>query len=69
MKSYNIYIDKINNYKQQGFNYNKIKKDFYSSREASLFKLKKIDNEFSLVIGRLDKWKDLKREKSVVLAW
>jgi len=32
---------------------------FYKSREASLFKLKGIDNEISIKIGELKEWKDL----------
>lgn len=32
---------------------------FYQSREASLFKLKGINNEFSIKIGELKDWKDL----------
>ena len=39
----------------------KIEDKFYDSREASLFKLKKIDNRFSIIIGRLDEWKELKK--------
>ena len=41
---------------------NEIKKmieGFYKSREASLFKLKGIDNEISIKIGELKEWKDL----------
>ncbi len=34
---------------------------FYHSREASLFKLKNIRNEFNIKIGRLEEWKDLER--------
>jgi len=36
-----------------------IEKQFYQSREASLFKLKGIDNEFSIKIGKLNEWKEL----------
>ncbi|MBI2105511.1 nucleotidyltransferase domain-containing protein [Candidatus Woesearchaeota archaeon] len=39
----------------------KLEKEFYQSREASLFKLKNIDNEFSIKIGKLEEWKDLQR--------
>ena len=39
----------------------KIEEKFYDSREASLFKLKKISNKFSIKIGKLKKWKDLER--------
>ena len=39
----------------------KIEKEFYQSREALLFKLKNVDNEFSIKIGKLDVWKNLQR--------
>ena len=39
----------------------KIEEQFYDSREASLFKLKKISNKFSIIIGKLDEWKELKK--------
>ena len=39
----------------------KIEKEFYQSREALLFKLKNVDNEFSIKIGKLDEWKNLQR--------
>lgn len=38
-----------------------IEERFYQSREASLFRLKGIDNEFSIKIGDLKKWKELYR--------
>lgn len=38
-----------------------IEEGFYHSREASLFKLKKIDNKFNIKIGKLKEWKDLER--------
>ena len=41
----------------------KVLSDFYESREASLFKLKRIDNKINLITGRLDNWKEL--EKSI----
>jgi predicted nucleotidyltransferase len=34
---------------------------FYQSREASLFKLEGVDNEFSIKIGILKEWKDLQK--------
>ena len=37
----------------------KIVENFYQSREASLFKLKGVNNEFSIKIGELSDWKDL----------
>lgn len=37
----------------------KIEGGFYHSREASLFRLKKIDNKFNIKIGKLREWKDL----------
>ena len=36
-----------------------ILEDFYQSREASLFKLKGVENEISIKIGELKEWKDL----------
>ena len=39
----------------------KIEKEFYQSREALLFKLKNVDNEFSIKIGKLDEWENLQR--------
>lgn len=38
-----------------------LEEKFYTSREASLFKLKKIENKFNIKIGKLNEWKDLKR--------
>jgi|SRR3989338_8311046 len=37
----------------------KIEGEFYQSREASLFKLKGVNNEFNIKMGRLTDWKDL----------
>ena len=37
----------------------KIVKDFYATREAAIFKVKGIDNELSVKVGELKKWKDL----------
>lgn len=39
----------------------KILESFYKSRESLLFKSKGIDNKINLIIGRLDKWRDLKK--------
>ena len=39
----------------------KISKNFYKSRESLLFKSKGVDNKINLIIGRLDKWRDLKK--------
>lgn len=39
----------------------KILQDFYKSREALIFKSKGVDNKINLVIGKLNKWKDLKK--------
>ena len=36
-----------------------IENNFYQSREASLFKVKGINNSFSIKIGNLKEWKDL----------
>ncbi len=41
----------------------KILENFYKSRESLLFKSKGIDNKINLIIGKLDKWRDL--EKSI----
>lgn len=38
-----------------------LEKKFYQSREATLFKLKNINNKFSIKIGNLKNWKDLHR--------
>ena len=37
----------------------KILENFYKSRESLLFKSKGIDNKINLIIGKLDKWRDL----------
>ena len=41
----------------------KILESFYKSRESLLFKSEKIDNKISLIIGKLNEWRDL--EKSI----
>ncbi len=38
-----------------------IVENFYSSRESALFKLKGIDNRFSIKTGKLSLWKDIER--------
>jgi|SRR3989338_8136236 len=38
----------------------KILENFYKSREALLFKAKRIDNKINLIIGKLEEWKDLR---------
>jgi len=38
----------------------RLEEKFYSSREASLFKLKGVNNKFSIIIGKLENWKELK---------
>lgn len=43
---------------------NEIKEKFYKSREATLFKIKSIQNEFNIKIGDLKDWPDL--EKSIM---
>jgi len=40
---------------------NKVKDKFYESREASLFKLRGIDNEISVKIGKIKEWEDLQK--------
>jgi len=35
--------------------------EFYKSRSALIFKNKGIDNKINLIVGKLDKWKDLKK--------
>ena len=37
----------------------KIVKDFYATREAAIFKVKGIDNELSVKVGELKKWKEI----------
>jgi predicted nucleotidyltransferase len=39
----------------------KVLEEFYKSREALIFKTKNIDNKINLIIGKLDKWKELKK--------
>ncbi len=39
----------------------KIEEKFYNSREASLFKLKGVNNKFNIKIGKLEEWKELER--------
>lgn len=39
----------------------KILFDFYKSRDALLFKTKNIDNKISVIVGKLDDWRDLKK--------
>lgn len=41
----------------------KILENFYKSRESLIFKSKGIDNKINLIIGKLEKWRDL--EKSI----
>ncbi len=38
-----------------------IEESFYSSREASLFRAKSVENRFSIKYGRLKDWKDIYR--------
>ena|SRR3989344_3763474 len=38
-----------------------IEKNFYQSRESTIFKSKEIDNMFSIKIGKLKEWKELSR--------
>lgn len=35
--------------------------DFYKSREALIFKSKKVDNKINVIVGKLDEWKELKK--------
>ncbi len=39
----------------------KIIDNFYKSREALIFKSRKIDNKINIIVGKLDEWKDLKK--------
>lgn len=41
-------------------NITNILEKFYGSREAAIFKLKKIDNKINLIVGKLDEWPQLK---------
>src|SRR3989338_6350390 len=38
-----------------------LEESFYKSRESSLFKIRDIENKFSIKIGKLKDWKDLHR--------
>jgi len=38
----------------------KILKEFYTSREGLMFKSKGINNKINLIVGKLEKWKNLK---------
>jgi predicted nucleotidyltransferase len=40
---------------------NKLTEEFYKSRNALVFKNKGIDNKINLIIGKLEKWKELKK--------
>ena len=55
-----IFIEVKNENKKLKVDINQILEDFYKSREALLFKAKGIDNKISLIIGKLEEWKDLK---------
>lgn len=39
----------------------KLTEDFYKSRNALIFKNKGVDNKINLIIGKLEKWRDLKK--------
>ncbi len=39
----------------------KLTEDFYKSRNALIFKNKGIDNKINLIVGKLEKWTDLKK--------
>ena len=56
-----LFIESKKNTKKFKAKIKAIEERFYKSREASLFKLKNIDNKFSIKIGRLEEWKELER--------
>lgn len=56
-----IFIDMRKNLKEEIKN---ILYKFYKSREATLFRLRGIENEISLKIGELKKWRELQRSIS-----
>ena len=39
----------------------KVAEDFYKSREALIFKTRKIDNKINVITGKLEDWKELKK--------
>ena len=54
-----IFIETIKKTKKFEEEIKKIENSFYTSREASLFRAKGIDNKFSIKIGKLSEWKEL----------
>ncbi|MBI2110187.1 nucleotidyltransferase domain-containing protein [Candidatus Woesearchaeota archaeon] len=54
-----IFIEVKKQTKQREKEIQKIVRDFYKSREASLFKVKEIENKFSIKIGIIREWKEL----------
>ena len=39
----------------------KVLEEFYKSREALLFKTKKIENKINIIVGKINEWPELKR--------
>ncbi|MBI2632326.1 nucleotidyltransferase domain-containing protein [Candidatus Pacearchaeota archaeon] len=56
-----IFIDIKKDQKNLNKKVDEITNNYYKSREALLFKTKGIDNKINIVIGKIDKWKDLKK--------
>ena len=56
-----LFIEAKKNTKRFEEDINNIKKNFYQSRESTIFKSKGIDNNFSIKIGKLKEWKELAR--------
>lgn len=55
-----IFIDVKKKTKKVETEVRRLEENFYNSREASLFKLKGVNNKFSIILGKLDDWKELK---------
>jgi predicted nucleotidyltransferase len=55
-----IFVDVKKESKRAFEEVRKVLENFYMSREAMLFKTKGIDNKINIIMGKLDKWKELK---------
>ena len=56
-----IFIEVIKKTKKFEQEVERVTEKFYKSREAALFKVRGVENQFSIKIGKLDEWKDLER--------
>ncbi|MEK6855695.1 MAG: nucleotidyltransferase domain-containing protein [Nanoarchaeota archaeon] len=56
-----IFIDLIKPSKELEREINEVTENFYKSREALLFKVKGVENKISVIVGRLNDWKDLRK--------